>query len=89
MVVGDFVLRNNLQDSIRMIDASVFFDDALGNHIGGIKFTPDVTLPAMAETPLNDRSIGFDRVADARPEDVAVIFCTKSVIFQDGSTQTF
>jgi hypothetical protein len=75
----------------RMIDASVRFADALGGHIALISTGRDMRLApgdmfreeqSYLGTNLN-RVVGMDR------SDVSVELCTKAVVYEDGTVETF
>jgi hypothetical protein len=88
-VLVRYVLNNALDKSIRMIDASVFFDDVLGKHIGGYEVEPDVAAVAGGDFEVEGTYLGMTRLLDANPEDILVSICTKAVVYGDGTTETF
>lgn len=84
-----FVLTNGLSKGFRMADASVFFDDVLGNHIGGYVLEPDMKVGAGADVEISGNYPGMTRLLEADPADIVVRICTKAVVYEDGSQERF
>lgn len=77
--------------TFRMIDASIRFTDALGGHIALIATERDMRL-APGDTFSEDQSyLGtqLNRIAHMDHSDVNVAVCTKAILYEDGTHETF
>lgn len=84
-------LRSNLPQHTRMIDAQVYFADALGKQIGGINLDRDAPVsvgPFSQELHLGT-ALNIARLLRINAEDVVVSTCTRAVIYEDGTKETF
>ena len=82
--------ENVSNKAVRMIDATAWFRDALGDSIGGASLKRDQQLQPGAKITETKRYAGaFERLAVVRPQDVAAVACTSAVLFEDGETRDF
>lgn len=76
---------------VRMLDAAVRFEDALGKHIASIAVDRDERLAPGGTA----RLVGFypgsnlSRIPNMEREDVVVSTCTRAVIYEDGTKEEF
>lgn len=82
-------VENSTSSDIRMVDATVFFDDALGNHIGGWALPRDMLLPKSQPIFIEIRTFGADRLMKADANDILATLCTKSAVRADGMISEF
>jgi len=72
-----------------MVDGTVWFVDALGQSIGGIKMQPDLVLPPGKKVDQSASMAGFQRLVKARKQDISAYSCVRSVLYEDGSKEEF
>jgi hypothetical protein len=89
MVQVSYVLSNNLPKGIRMVDASVNFEDVLGQTMPGFKLAPDIAAAAGGDFAQVATYLGMDRLVKARHEDIIVTVCTRAVVYEDGTKESF
>ncbi|WLS01749.1 hypothetical protein [Shinella oryzae] len=84
-----FTLENVSKRAVQMVNGTVWFEDALGQGIGGISITPDVVV-APGET-IDQKSFmaGFDRLTKARKQDIQAFSCVDAVLYEDGTKEEF
>jgi hypothetical protein len=75
----------------RMIDASIRFTDALGGHIALVSTERDMRLSPGDTFSENQSYLGtqLNRIAHMERSDVDVVLCTKAVVYDDGTQETF
>lgn len=84
--------RLNADRSVRMIDASIRFEDALGGSMGTLSVDRDVRLSPGEVATLEGFYPGASsiaRIPNVDPADVQVTTCTRAVVFHDGTVQRF
>lgn len=76
---------------VRMVDAQVYFSDRLGGQIGGAILDRDTKIDDALFTEVIEFGTGLRvaRLLDVDPADVVTRVCTKAVIYDDGTKQTF
>lgn len=84
-----FTLENVTDRAIQVVDGTVWFEDALGQSVGGIAITPEVALDAGAEFDQKSLMAGYDRLVKARKQDVKAVSCIDAVLYEDGTKQEF
>jgi len=82
-------VRNKTSKPIEMIDATIWFDDVLGGSLGGIPIDRDLRLDPGKEATETNKMIGFDRLVTLAPKNITTRGCTKAVLYQDGTKETF
>src|SRR5690606_26324405 len=72
----------NWPQPIRMIDASVQFQDLLGGYIGGVALDRDTRLSNGETTTDSGIYLGtdFTRIPEMERDDVMVTTCTRAVV---------
>lgn len=76
---------------VRMIDAAIRFEDALGKRIASIaverdkRLSPGITARLVGFYPGSELS----RIPNMEREDVMVTTCTRAVIYDDGTKEEF
>ncbi|MDX0849181.1 hypothetical protein GHK50_22505 [Sinorhizobium medicae] len=90
-VVVSMDLRSTAPKPIRIIEALVYFRDALDGDIGALPVERDAHIPAggsytrlMKSAPAN-----FDRLLKLRKQDVETHVCVFAVLYEDGTEETF
>lgn len=88
------VTASNRSDrNVRMVDASVIFEDALGGNVTNFALPRDIHLEA--DTSLTEGGIypgapGMIRMAKSEnPDDFNGAVCVNAVLFEDGEKQFF
>lgn len=79
-------LANEGEKGFRLIDATAFWEDALGERIADLPLDRDLTA-AAGETfsfEAESFSAGMMRVPDMHPEDVVIAVCIEGIVFDDG-----
>lgn len=76
---------------IRMIDGQVVLNDALGGYILNVEIPRDLTLEPGATFTWSAEYAGkaFERAAGLSQDEVTGIACIRSVVYGDGSEETF
>lgn len=84
-------VENKLPKGVRLIDASVRFEDALGGSISNVGLTRDVQVATGATFEDSGSYLGtrLERIPAMNRNDVVVFACTKGVVYEDGTKQTF
>ena len=81
--------KSQASKGLEMVDATAWFDDALGDNIGGISLDPDPQLaPGGSATEISNMA-GFQRLTKAKAENIRAYICVKSVLYSDGTKETF
>lgn len=89
------VLKNKSDKDIKLIDASVQFEDLLGSRIYGIKVSPDQSIPAgktvteSGQYDVNQFMPEQARLGQMKKEDVKAILIVRKVVFTDNSIGEF
>jgi len=76
-------LLNNGDQSIRMIDGSVIFQDVLGRDILRIGIDPDQRIEAGG-TATQSGIYSNTRLLDVAEEDVVITTCVRGLVYSDG-----
>ncbi|WP_313666227.1 hypothetical protein [Shinella sp.] len=84
-----FTLENVVNRTVQMVDGTVWFEDALGQGIGGISIGPDLILEPGAKMDQSRLMAGFDRLVNARKQDVKAFSCIDAVLYEDGTKEEF
>lgn len=75
---------------IKMLDATIWFTDALGGSIGGAKIDRDARIQPGAKAQSTLRYVGaFERLPALDKQDVEALACASAVLFEDGEKQSF
>lgn len=84
-------VTNTADKPIRMIDGSVGFVDALDEEIARYAIDRDANIPAKGvfEDTGQWGPFTFERLLKLRPEEVIAFACVRSVLYEDGSKETF
>lgn len=84
-------LKSTAPKPIRIIEALVYFRDALDGDVGALPVERDAHIPAggtytrlMKSAPVN-----FDRLLKLRKQDVQTHVCVFAVLYEDGTKETF
>ena len=87
------VMENKTPSAIRMIDATIFFDDILGRSLVNLGVDEDASIAAGAEFTQSGsyQSYGGDiaRLPQIKTEDAVVTICVTALVNEDGSVQRF
>jgi hypothetical protein len=84
-------LESTLPKPIRMANVDVRFVDVLGNEIGGFAFEPDFSIKPK-EIVHYSRDIGsmlMPRLPNLKQGDATPLFCTRAVLYDDGTKEEF
>lgn len=84
-------MRSNAEKPFRMVDATLTFEDALGEYISSFTVDPDLAAaPGEVVTSVNGY-LGTDmnRVLKMNRDDVVVYACTHELLYEDGSRESF
>ncbi|MGX5719931.1 hypothetical protein [Shinella zoogloeoides] len=84
-----FTLENASNRTVQMVDGTVWFEDALGQSIGGISITPDVTVAPGAKVDQKSFMAGFERLVKARKQHIKAFSCVDAVLYEDGTKEEF
>ena len=84
-----FTLENATKKKVQMVDGTVWFEDALGQSIGGISIEPDTILAPGETLEQANFMAGFDRLVKARKTDINAVSCLVSVLYEDGTKEEF
>lgn len=85
-------VRNPSNKQIALVDADLFFVDALGRVVGGsaMALSADLQIfPQSSNIDGIDADNRFASLARENPLPPTPIICTRSVAYSDGSKQTF
>lgn len=86
-------IANRSGRTVRMVDASVVFEDALGGHIASIAAPRDVSLEPgqkIADSSSYSGVDGLQRMSETlSQEDVFGGVCVDAILFEDGEKQFF
>lgn len=83
--------RSNAASTIRMIDASAGFIDALGGTIATFAMDRDISVPP-GESFEQEGLWGphtFERLLDLKKDEVERFVCVRAVLYDDGSKEEF
>lgn len=81
--------KNSTAKQIEIVDASVFFADAVGDIIGGIrlaresKFAPGETLTIAQD------AVDLHKVTESERQKISAYICTRTVVYVDGTKEKF
>ena len=81
--------ENLASKTVEMIDATAWFDDALGDNIGGIRIDRDPQLAPGGSVTAAHNMAGFQRLTKAKPENISAYICVRSVLYDDGTKEEF
>ncbi|MQW72162.1 hypothetical protein GHK50_05505 [Sinorhizobium medicae] len=84
-----FTLENVTGRTVQMVDGTVWFEDALGQSIGGISINLDVAAPAGTKLDQKSLMAGFDRLIEARKQDIKAFSCIEAALYEDGTKEEF
>lgn len=90
-----YELFNEYEKGVKLIDASLHFEDLLGEHLFGIKITPDLRiLPGRKKSDSgNYRISSFDynqqRMKDMVQKDVVPKLVVRRIVFEDNTILEF
>jgi hypothetical protein len=96
-LLGDYpsikvAYRNDNAKEIRMIKATVQFDDALGDHIGSFLLDKDIRIKP-SQTKKGDFAFSgytpFERLPKLEKRDATAYICVESVVYEDGTKEEF
>lgn len=75
----------------RMIDATILFEDVLGQLIAVYRVDRDEALNAGETSSLSMLSGGgsLHRLGDLDRDDIVVKTCTRAIVYEDGTRETF
>ncbi|OMQ42076.1 hypothetical protein [Ensifer sp. 1H6] len=84
-------LASSFKKPTRMIDASVVFEDTLGQRIGQVPADSDESLAVGASFDAHGSFSGtkLDRAAKLARNDVKVTTCVRGVVYEDGTKEEF
>jgi hypothetical protein len=83
--------RSTADKPFRMIDASVRFTDVLGGLIGLISTERDMRLSPGEAFSEDQTYLGtqLNRMVDMERSDINAVLCTRAVVYEDGTQETF
>lgn len=83
--------QNDLPKSIRMIDASAGFIDALGKTVGTFSLDRDISVQAGEKFSQEGLwgPFTFERLLKLKHDEVDTFVCVRSVLYEDGSKEAF
>jgi hypothetical protein len=86
-----WTVRSNLDKPIRMIDASLGFQDALGERIASLSIDRDAAIPAKGTYSDKARwgPSTFERLLHLRKSEVEPFTCVRALLYDDGTKEEF
>jgi hypothetical protein len=84
--------RNDSPKEIRMVKASVWFIDALGETISGVELDKDIRLKPEAEAEqvfAMTGSVDFERLTTLEKRDASGRICVQAAVYEDGTKEEF
>ncbi|AEQ51518.1 hypothetical protein [Pelagibacterium halotolerans] len=87
----NIALHHDGSVGIRLIDATVRFEDVLGERIGEFPLERADGIGAGAGYILNDVIAGtvLERLESLHPDDVMGIVCVRALVYEDGTLEEF
>ncbi|WP_421950330.1 hypothetical protein [Pelagibacterium sp.] len=87
----NIALRHDGPVGIRLIDATVRFQDVLGERIGEFPIERAAGIGAGQDHILNDVVAGtiLERLESLHPDDVVGIACVSALVYEDGTLEDF
>ncbi len=84
-------LKSAAPKPIRIIEALVYFRDALDGDIGALPVERDAHIPAGGSYSrlMKPAPAHFDRLLKLRKQDVQTHVCVFAVLYEDGTKETF
>ncbi len=84
-------IKSTSDKPIRMIDAMVSFQDALGGSIASFEMNRDASIPAGGAVEETGRwgRYTFERLLNLRHDEVTTSICVKAVVYEDGTIERF
>ncbi|MQV97055.1 hypothetical protein GHK46_06345 [Sinorhizobium medicae] len=84
-------LRSTAPKPIRIIEALVYFRDALDEDIGSLPVERDAHIPVggIYTRLMRPAPAHFDRLLKLRKQDVETHVCVLAVLYEDGTKETF
>lgn len=83
------VYTNESPKTVDMVDATAWFDDALGDNIGGIRLDRDPQVAPDGSVTSTHNMAGFQRLTKAKPDNISAYICVRSVLYDDGTKEEF
>ncbi|PJR13972.1 hypothetical protein CEJ86_19730 [Sinorhizobium meliloti] len=84
-------LRSTAPKPIRIIEALVYFRDALDEDIGSLPIERDAHIPvgALYTRLMRPAPAHFNRLINLRKQDVVSHVCVFAVLYEDGTKEKF
>ncbi|WP_246675225.1 hypothetical protein [Mesorhizobium sp. B2-3-4] len=87
-----FEINSSLKKPTKMVEGTIWFEDALGRSLNGWKLDPDfkVQAGATAEFVLSLGKLNFGkRLEHLNRDDLVATLCTEKVLYDDGTKEEF
>lgn len=86
----NYTYMNTTAKQIDMVDAALWFTDALGKRVGvGAIVDPDPKVKAGDIAAADWKGWGLQRLPSIEKKNVTATICVRAVLYEDGTKETF